>query len=81
MVPAAYMDGSVSGKFRSKRTDATNGWWSAGARSNLRAPFDQPFALSLFVAVGDPWTGPPATNTQFPATLAVDFVRVWGVPA
>lgn len=76
-----YMDGSVTGKFRSKRTDATSGWWSAGARSNTRAPFDQPFALSLFVAVGDPWTGAPAGNTPFPATLAVDFVRVWGVPA
>ncbi|PRW59615.1 (1-3)-beta-glucanase [Chlorella sorokiniana] len=76
-----YMDSSITGKFRSKRTDATNGWWSAGARSNTRAPFDKPFALSLFVAVGDPWTGAPAANTPFPATLAVDFVRVWGVPA
>ena len=75
------MDGSVTGKFRSKKTGGASGWWSAGAPSNTRAPFDQPFALSLFVAVGDPWTGPPAANTQFPATLAVDFVRVWGVPA
>lgn len=75
------MDGSVTGKFRSRRADPANGWWSAGAPGNARAPFDQPFALSLFVAVGDPWTGAPTANTRFPATLAVDFVRVWGVPA
>lgn len=77
----AWMDGSVTGKFVSRRRDAAKGWWSGGAPSNARAPFDQPFALSLSLAVGDPWSGAPLPNTTFPATLAVDFVRVYGFPA
>lgn len=76
-----WMDGSVTGKFASKRRNAAGGWYSAGAPANTRAPFDQPFSLSLGVALGDPWAGAPLPNTTFPATLAVDWVRVYGYPA
>ena len=33
--------------------------------------------LLINLAVGGDWAGPPDEKTVFPATLAVDFVRVW----
>lgn len=40
-------------------------------------PFDQPFYLLLNLAVGGNWPGPPDASTQFPATLLVDYVRIY----
>ena len=39
-------------------------------------PFDQPFWLKLNLAVGGPYGGTPAA-TSFPATMEVDWVRVY----
>jgi beta-glucanase (GH16 family) len=39
--------------------------------------FDHPHHLILDVAVGGEWPGPPDTTTPFPATMLVDWVRVW----
>jgi beta-glucanase (GH16 family) len=33
--------------------------------------------LMLNLAVGGEWPGPPDANTVFPATMSVDYVRVW----
>ena len=66
-------------------------WWScsqlkAGAGVEARreadlnpwpAPFDQPFYLVMNVAVGGNFPGAPNEATQFPAELAVDYVRVY----
>ncbi len=41
------------------------------------APFDQPFYLVMNVAVGGNFPGVPNPNTQFPAELVVDYVRVY----
>jgi hypothetical protein len=30
------------------------------------------------LAVGGNYTQPPTADTKFPATLEVDYVRVWG---
>jgi beta-glucanase (GH16 family) len=39
--------------------------------------FDKPFALVLNLAVGGGGVDPPSTSTQFPATMLVDWVRVY----
>ena len=41
------------------------------------APFDQPFYLVMNVAVGGNFPGVPNPETQFPAELVVDYVRVY----
>ncbi|MFM8470250.1 MAG: family 16 glycosylhydrolase [Limisphaerales bacterium] len=41
------------------------------------APFDQRFYLILNVSVGGQWPGPPNAQTQFPARMLVDYVRVY----
>ena len=40
-------------------------------------PFQQPFLMLLNLAIGGDWEGPPAEATPFPATMLVDFVRVY----
>ena len=40
-------------------------------------PFDKPQYLILNLAIGGDWGGPPDATTQFPATMLVDYVRVW----
>lgn len=39
--------------------------------------FDHPFYMILNLAVGGNWVGPPNSNTTFPQTMLVDFVRVY----
>jgi beta-glucanase (GH16 family) len=39
--------------------------------------FNQPFYLLLNLAVGGDWAGPPNSSTHFPATMLVDWVRVY----
>ena len=41
------------------------------------APFDHPFYLLMNVAVGGNFPGVPNAQTQFPASLVVDYVRVY----
>lgn len=56
-----------------------NAWSTTGGP--YPAPFDQPFYLLLNVAVGGNWPGAPDSTTAFPATLEVDWVRVYsGTP-
>ena len=66
-------------------------WWSCsktrdGAGLEARraadlnawpAPYDQPFYLLMNVAVGGNFPGVPSPDTQFPAELVVDYVRVY----
>ena len=66
-------------------------WWSCsktrdGAGLEARraadlnawpAPYDQPFYLLMNVAVGGNFPGVPRPDTQFPAKLVVDYVRVY----
>lgn len=40
-------------------------------------PFHQPFFLLLNLAIGGDWEGPPDPSTVFPATMMVDYVRVY----
>ncbi len=50
-------------------------------RDNLRPGqqwvFDHPFYIILNVAVGGQWPGYPTARTVFPATMSVDYVRVY----
>ena len=41
---------------------------------------DSPFFMILNLAVGGDWPGNPDSTTVFPQTLAVDYVRVYGLP-
>jgi len=50
--------------------------WSTTAAA-FPAPFDQPFGMLFNVAVGGTWPGSPDASTVFPATMEVDWVRVF----
>lgn len=39
--------------------------------------YDHPFYMLLNLAVGGDWPGPPNASTKFPATMLVDYVRVY----
>ena len=39
--------------------------------------FDKPFFITLNLAVGGDWPGPPDETTVFPKTMQVDWVRVY----
>ena len=52
-----------------------NSWNTSSAA--FPAPFDQPFYILLNVAVGGNFPGPPNASTVFPATMEVDYVRVY----
>ncbi|MFF4402826.1 glycoside hydrolase family 16 protein [Streptomyces sp. NPDC001480] len=40
--------------------------------------FEQDLRLLLNVAVGGDWPGPPDGSTPSPATMTVDYVRLYG---
>ena len=52
-----------------------NSWFSTGGP--FPAPFDSPFYILLNVAVGGNFPGFPNEDTPFPATMEVDYVRVY----
>ncbi len=65
-------------------TVTSDTWWSyyyenntEGYVSQPQAPFDQDFHVLLNLAVGGNWPGSPDDATVFPATLEVDYVRVY----
>jgi beta-glucanase (GH16 family) len=39
--------------------------------------FDHPFFLVMTLAIGGEWAGPPDATTSWPATMLVDWLRVW----
>ena len=50
-------------------------WYSE--KGTFPAPFDQRFHLLINLAVGGQWPGNPDSNTKFPATMFIDYVRVY----
>jgi beta-glucanase (GH16 family) len=44
---------------------------------NEEWPFDRPYSITLNLAVGGDWPGPPNDETVFPAEMLVDYVRVY----
>ena len=62
-----YFDGTLYGM--------QNAWTSTAAP--FPAPFDQPFHILLNLAVGGNFPGSPDGTTVFPATMEVDWVRVY----
>ena len=54
-----------------------NQWFSDSAPGDAEAPFDWNFHFILNLAVGGNWPGYPNGATPFPATLEVDWIRVW----
>ena len=52
-----------------------NSWYSTAAP--FPAPFDQPFHILLNLAVGGNLPGSPSGATIFPATMQVDWIRVY----
>jgi beta-glucanase (GH16 family) len=45
--------------------------------SGTKWVYDHPFFILLNLAVGGNWPGPPNASTSFPATMLVDYVRVY----
>ncbi len=72
-------------------TNTCSHWWSCSRTHDGKgviphkeadvniwpAPFDQPFYLLMNIAVGGNFPGVPAPQTQFPAELVIDYVRVY----
>ncbi|MGB5579138.1 MAG: glycoside hydrolase family 16 protein, partial [Woeseia sp.] len=54
-----------------------NSWSSAALNGGPGAPFNQNFHLLLNLAVGGNFPGSPNGATPFPATMEVDWVRVY----
>ncbi|MGB5578774.1 MAG: glycoside hydrolase family 16 protein, partial [Woeseiaceae bacterium] len=52
-------------------------WNSAALNGGPSAPFDQNFHILLNLAVGGNFPGSPNGTTPFPATMQVDWVRVY----
>ena len=50
-------------------------WYSE--KGKFPAPFDQRFHLLINLAVGGQWPGNPDSNTKFPATMFIDYIRVY----
>ena len=50
---------------------------SIGSSAVSKEEFHSPFYLILNLAVGGNWPGNPDGSTQFPATMVVDYVRVY----
>lgn len=44
---------------------------------NEEWPFDRPYSITLNLAVGGDWPGPPTSETVFPAEMLVDYIRVY----
>lgn len=40
-------------------------------------PFDRPYSITLNLAVGGDWPGPPNAETVFPSEMLIDYVRVY----
>jgi beta-glucanase (GH16 family) len=51
--------------------------WPQPIGAAFPAPFDRSFFVVLDLAMGDVWAGPPDANTVFPATMQVDWVKVY----
>lgn len=52
--------------------------WNPGSAGQYPAPFTlSNFYLILNLAVGGSWPGNPGPETSFPATMLVDYVRVY----
>ena len=62
-----YVDGTL--------TMVENSWFSTAAP--YPAPFDQPFYVLFNLAVGGDFPGSPNGTTPLPATMEVDWVRVY----
>jgi beta-glucanase (GH16 family) len=48
--------------------------------NGARWVYDHPFFIILNLAVGGKWPGPPDAKTSFPASMLVDYVRVYQRP-
>jgi beta-glucanase (GH16 family) len=60
-----------------------SGWFTTTPGAGAHAPFDQKFHLLINLAIGGGFTGnmPPdaaVATLQRPASLQVDFIRVYG---
>ena len=55
---------------------STQNEWST-TDAEYPAPFDQPFYLLLNVAVGGDWPGLDVDSASLPATMEVDYIRVY----
>lgn len=53
----------------------TTAWYPDGL--SMPAPFDQPFFLNLTQTLGRGWNPFDPATTKLPATMDVDYVRVW----
>jgi beta-glucanase (GH16 family) len=62
------LDGKVTATITRFAYERRDGRWPV---------FEKPQAIVLSIAVGNPWTGRPNAGTRWPATMLVDWIRVF----
>ena len=70
-----WNEGKISWSIDGKVWQTQKDWYSE--KGKCPAPFDQRFHLIINLAVGGRWPGNPDPSTKFPATMLVDYIRVY----
>ena len=70
-----WNEGKISWAIDGKVWQTQKEWYSE--KGKFPAPFDQRFHLIINLAVGGRWPGNPDPSTKFPATMLVDYIRVY----
>jgi beta-glucanase (GH16 family) len=62
------LDGKVTATITRFAYEHRGGRWTV---------FQRPHAIMLNIAVGNPWTGPPDASSKWPASMLLDWIRVY----
>ncbi|AGE48724.1 (1-3)-beta-glucanase [Paramecium bursaria Chlorella virus AP110A] len=71
-----FIDGEEILRVLSASIDPS-GWYTTYPDAGKNAPFDAPFYIIMNFAVGGLWAGVTDDTTLFPATMFIDYVRVF----
>ncbi|AGE50411.1 (1-3)-beta-glucanase [Paramecium bursaria Chlorella virus CVR-1] len=71
-----FIDGEEVLRVLSASIDPS-GWYTTYPGAGKNAPFDAPFYIIMNFAVGGGWAGDTDDTTLFPATMFIDYVRVF----
>ena len=66
------------------QTNTSDGYYTTPSTTNVTssadsAPFDQQFYILVNLAVGGTFSGNPTSDTLFPQSFYIDYVRVYQI--